>query len=120
MNIFFRVNNELVTPQLNDTILSGITRDSLIQLANHINIPCKEEKIYLEQTAAKYKNGTLTEAFGAGTAATIARINSIDYKGTKLAFKQTDDSYANKLKMALQDIQYGRSDDPFGWRVEIK
>ena len=120
MNIFFRINNELVTPQLNDTILAGITRDSLIKLANHINIPCKEEKINLEQTVAKYKKGTLTEVFGAGTAATVAPINSIDYKGIKLAFKETNDSYAKKLEIALQDIQYGRSEDPFGWRVEIK
>jgi branched-chain amino acid aminotransferase len=120
MNIFFRRNNELVTPPLSDSILPGITRDSLIQLANHINIPCKEEKINLEQTAAEFKNGTLTEAFGTGTAATVASINSIDYKGDKLAFTQTSDSYARKLKTALQDLQYGRSDDPFGWRVEVK
>jgi branched-chain amino acid aminotransferase len=120
MNIFFRRNNELVTPPLSDSILPGITRDSLIQLANHINIPCKEEKINLEQTATEFKDGALTEAFGAGTAATVASINSIDYKGDKLTFTHSRDSYASKLKTALQDLQYGRTDDPFGWRVEVK
>jgi len=119
MNIFFRRNNEIVTPPLSDSILPGITRDSLIKLANHIGISCKEEKINLNQMATEFKSGTLTEAFGAGTAATVATINSINYKGDKLIFKPTSDSYAVRLKTALQDLQYGRSEDPFGWRVKV-
>ena len=70
--------------------------------------------------AADYKSGTITEAFGAGTAATVATINSINYKGEKLPFISSDDNYADKLRRALQDLQYGRSEDPFGWRHEVK
>lgn len=120
MNIFFRRNDKLITPPLSDSILPGITRDSIIKLANHIGIPCEEEKISLEQMASDYKNNIISEAFGAGTAATVAPINSIDYKGAKFSFSLNGESYAAKLKKELQDIQYGRSEDPFGWRVEVK
>ena len=120
MNIFFRRNNELVTPPTSDSILAGITRDSLIKLAKHIGITCTEERINLEEMAADYKSGAITEAFGAGTAATVATINSINYKGEKLPFSSTDDNYADKLRTALQDLQYGRSEDPFGWRTIVK
>ena len=120
MNIFFRRNNELVTPPLSDSILPGITRDSLIKLAKHIGIPCKEEKINLQQMTSEYKAGIVTEAFGAGTAATVATINSINYKGDKLAFSINGDNFASRLKTTLQDLQYGRSEDPFGWRVKVE
>jgi branched-chain amino acid aminotransferase len=119
MNIFFRRNNELVTPPTSNSILAGITRDSLIKLARHLGIPCKEERINLEKMLAEYNSGAITEAFGAGTAATIASINSIDYKGEKLQFTVKEDNYAQKLKSALQDLQYGRSEDPFNWRKTV-
>jgi len=119
MNIFFRRNDELITPPLSDSILPGITRDSLIKLADHIGIPCKEEKIGLEKIALGHKLGNITEAFGAGTAATVANINSITYKDQKLSFEDKSDSFARKLKTELQNLQYGRSEDPFGWRVTV-
>jgi len=115
MNIFFRRNNELITPPTSDSILAGITRDSLIKLAKHLGITCTEERINLEKMVADYKSGAITEAFGAGTAATVATISSINYKGEKLPFSIADDNYAAKLRTALQDLQYGRSEDPFGW-----
>lgn len=120
MNIFFRRNNELITPPTSDSILAGITRDSLIKLAKHLGITCTEERINLEQMAADYKSGAITEAFGAGTAATVATINSINYKGEKLPFTAKEDSYADILRTALQDLQYGRSEDPFGWRKIVE
>jgi branched-chain amino acid aminotransferase len=119
MNIFFRRNDELFTPALNDSILPGITRDSLIKLASHMGIPCKEEKIDLEQMISDYKSGKITEAFGAGTAATVASINSISYNSQKLSFEDRTDSFSKRLKTELQNLQYGRSNDPFGWRVIV-
>ena len=119
MNIFFRRNDELITPPLSDSILPGITRDSIIKLADHLGIPCKEEKIDLEQMVLGYKSGSITEAFGVGTAAAVAGINSITYKDQKLSFKDKEDSFAKKLKTELQNLQYGRSEDPFGWRVKV-
>jgi len=119
MNIFFRRKDELVTPPLSDSILPGITRDSLIKLAEHHGIRCVQEKIGLESLVLAHKSGKITEAFGAGTAATVASINSITYKEEKLSFEINDDGFANKLKTELQDIQYGRTEDPFGWRVTV-
>lgn len=119
MNVFFRRNNELITPPTSESILSGITRDSLIKLAKHKGINCIEEPINLEKMLADYKSGAITEVFGAGTAATIAPISSISYKEHKLTFDNKEDNYSNKLKKALQDIQYGRSEDPFGWRKTV-
>lgn len=119
MNVFFRRNNELITPPTSESILSGITRDSLIKLAKHIGITCIEEPINLEKMLADYKSGAITEVFGAGTAATIAPINSISYKEHKLTFDNTESNYSIVLKTALQDIQYGRSEDPFGWRKTV-
>jgi len=119
MNVFFRRNNELITPPTSESILSGITRDSLIKLAKHKGINCIEEPINLEKMLADYKSGAITEVFGTGTAATIAPISSISYKEHKLTFDNKEDNYSNKLKKALQDIQYGRSEDPFGWRKTV-
>lgn len=119
MNVFFRRNNELITPPTSESILSGITRDSLIKLAKHKGINCIEEPINLEKMLADYKSGAITEVFGAGTAATIAPISSINYKEHKLTFDIKEDHYSNELKKALQDIQYGRSEDPFGWRKKV-
>ncbi len=119
MNIFFRRNNELITPPLSDSILPGITRDSLIKLAEHHGIRCIQERVALDSLVQAHKSGDITEAFGAGTAATVACINSITYKEEKLSFEVKDDGFANKLKTELQDIQYGRTEDPFGWRITL-
>jgi len=119
MNVFFRRNNKLITPPTSESILSGITRDSLIKLAKHKGITCIEEPINLEKMLADYKSGAITEVFGAGTAATIAPISSISYKEHKLTFDNKEGNYSNELKTALQDIQYGRSKDPFGWRKTV-
>ena len=119
MNIFFKRNNELITPPLSDSILPGITRDSIIKLADHLGIPCKEEKIDLEQMVLGYKSGSITEAFGVGTAAAVANITSITHKDQKLVFKHNENGLAEKLKTNLQNIQFGQSEDPFGWRVMV-
>lgn len=115
MNIFFKRNNELITPPLSDSILPGITRESIIKLANHYDIECKEEKIDIEQMISEYKSGKITEAFGVGTAASVANISSISYKNEKLVFNSKNNALSEKLKKKLQDIQFGRSEDPFNW-----
>jgi branched-chain amino acid aminotransferase len=70
MNLMFVINNVLITPKLGDTILAGITRDSVLQLARDWNFPVEERKISVDEIIAAYENGTLQEAFGTGTAAT--------------------------------------------------
>ena len=119
MNIFFKRNNELITPPLSDSILPGITRDSIIKLANLKGIECLEEKIDLEQMISGYESGSISEAFGVGTAAAVANITSITHKDQKLLFKMNKNGLAEKLKTILQNIQFGKSEDPFGWRVKV-
>ena len=109
----------MITPALSDSILPGITRDSIIKLANHNGIECIEEKIDLEEMIKGYESGSISEAFGVGTAAAVANITSITHKNQKLVFKFNENGFAEKLKTNLQNIQFGRSQDPFGWRVKI-
>jgi len=120
MNIFFRIGDELLTPPLSDTILAGITRNSVIQLAKHKGLTIREEVIDLEQLCAAYDSGALKEVFGAGTAATIAHVSSIDYNGKVMRFENQEDSFSDLLKTELQNIQYKRSEDPFGWTVIVE
>ena len=119
MNIFFKRNNELITPPLSDSILPGITRDSIIKLANHKGIECLEEKIDLKQIISGYESGSISEAFGVGTAAAVANITSITHKNQRLIFNLNKNGLAEKLKTILQNIQFGRTEDPFGWRIRV-
>ena len=119
MNIFFRRENKLITPQLNDSILPGITRDSIIKLAKFEGIKCIEEKIDIKRLMKEAAEGKILEAFGVGTAVSLSKINSISYMDKKIEFQTQKDSLIEKLKTKLQDIQYGRSNDPFKWRNKI-
>jgi branched-chain amino acid aminotransferase len=119
MNIFFRRGNKLITPQLSDSILPGITRDSIIKLANHEGIDCIEERVDIEEIMQDGIQGKILEVFGVGTAVSLSKINSISYLNKKVEFQTTKNSFLEKLKTKLQDIQYGRCPDPFQWRNKI-
>ncbi len=119
MNIFFRHKDSLICPQLTDSILPGITRDSIIKLCQYIGIECKEKKISIKDIIQGMESGEITEAFGTGTAATIAPIKSISWRGNKHELPAVENSFAARLKKELQDIQYRRADDPFQWTVII-
>ena len=79
MNLFFVINNQLVTPPLGDTVLDGVTRDSIIHLSKLLNIDVDVRKVSVKEVISSLENGSMSEAFGAGTAATIAPIKSIGY-----------------------------------------
>tara|TARA_B100001093_G_scaffold262191_1_gene250632 strand:- start:255 stop:1307 length:1053 start_codon:yes stop_codon:yes gene_type:complete len=119
MNVFFRKKNKLITPKLNDSILPGITRDSIIQLANHEGIECIEERIDIQKLMEAAAKGEISEAFGVGTAVSLSKIKSISFLENKVEFQTLKDSFLIKLKTKLQDIQYGRCADPFRWRNKI-
>ncbi|MFN5674059.1 MAG: branched-chain amino acid aminotransferase, partial [Bacteroidota bacterium] len=80
MNVMFVIDGKLITPALSDTILDGITRKSVLQLARHWNMPVEERKVSIQEVLEAISKGTLTEVFGCGTAATIAQIIGIGYK----------------------------------------
>lgn len=120
MNIMFRINDTLITPELGDSILGGITRDSIITLAKQMDIDVQERKVSVKEIIDSFKNNTLMEAFGVGTAVTINPIDSITYKDFKMTIKNSSDSsYASQLKNELLSIQYGKKQDVNQWTIKI-
>jgi len=120
MNIMFRIEDKLITPALSESILGGITRDSIITLAKQKGIEVEERKISVSEIIEFYKNGKLREAFGVGTAVTLNPIDTITYKDTVIKVKELNaDSYASILKKELLGIQYGRIEDINGWTMKV-
>jgi len=119
MNVFFRVNDTLLTAPISDRILDGVTRKSLIELAKRDGIDVQERRVLVSEIVEAAKNGTLKEIFGAGTAAVISPINAFSFQNQTYDVPKQEDSYATKFKKELTDIQHNRSEDPFGWRFEV-
>jgi branched-chain amino acid aminotransferase len=121
MNVFFRIGDTLVTPETDGTILHGVTRDSIIQLARREGLPLEVRQVTVEEVVKALRNGTLKEAFGAGTAATIAHIRSIAFEDQDYELPPVEGrEYATKLGGMLDDIRRGRAADPFGWLVPVR
>lgn len=119
MNVFFRVNDTLLTAPISDRILDGVTRKSVIALAKKDNIEVEERRVLVSEIVEASNNGTLKEIFGAGTAAVISPIDAFSFQNKTHNLAKQDDSFASKFKKELTDIQYNRSEDPFGWRFEV-
>jgi branched-chain amino acid aminotransferase len=119
-NIFFLINDELVTPPLGGTILPGVTRNSVLRLARHWGLNVSERLISIDEVADGCKTGSLKEMFATGTAAVISPVGEICYKGSDLpvAGGKTGE-LAQKLYDEIIGIQYGHKEDPFDWRVRI-
>jgi len=116
MNIFFVIKGEIVTPELNGSILPGVTRDSVIQLARHWNIPLVERRISIDELMQAHADGSLDEIFGSGTAAVISPVGEIKYGDQVITVADGKvGPMAEKFYRTLTGIQYGRVDDPFGW-----
>ena len=120
MNIFFVIDDEIVTPELNGSILPGITRKSVIELAKHWGQKVTERKISIDEIMTAHAAGSLKEAFGSGTAAVISPVGEIKYgeKAITINDNQTG-PVAQKLYDAITDIQYGKAEDPLGWVEKI-
>ncbi|WP_342429487.1 branched-chain amino acid aminotransferase [Neobacillus sp. FSL H8-0543] len=120
MNIFFKINGEVVTPRLNGSILPGVTRDSVIQLLNYWKIPVREEKISIEEVYAAHERGELEEVFGAGTAAVISPVGELHWNDHAIVI---NDYKIGQLSQDLYDemtgIQLGNKEDPFNWVVKV-
>jgi len=119
MNIWLRIGNKLITPDLGDTILGGITRNSVLRLANDIGFDVEERPINIQELQEAYHEGILYEAFGTGTAVSIININSITLGGTKMKLSRCNDSYGLLLKEQLIGLQHGRLEDKYGWTTEV-
>lgn len=119
MNIFFRINDTLITGPVNDRILDGITRKSILEIANDEGIPSEVRKITVSEIVQASKDGTLKEMFGAGTAAVISPIGTFGYRNKNYDLPELGNSYAALLKKRITDIQYNRGEDKFAWRHQV-
>lgn len=120
MNVFFRVNDTLLTAPTSDRILDGITRKSIIQLAEHDGIKVEVRRVTATEIVAAAKDGSLKEMFGAGTAAVISPISGFSHKEQSFDLPKQENSYAARIKKRITDIQRNKSEDPFNWRYQIK
>ena len=120
MNVFVRIGDTLITNPTSDTILDGVTRKSLIQLAKDLNIPLEVRPIAISELIEASAKGELLELFGAGTAAVISLIETFNYKGQNYQVENGANSYALKLKKALTDIQLNRAEDLHQWRYKVQ
>ena len=120
MNIFFVIDGVLVTPPLEGTILPGVTRDSVLTIAQRWKVPIDERRLSIEEVFAASKEGRLSEAFGSGTAAVISPVGSIRHNGETIEINsgETGD-LAARLYDHIVAIQYAEIEDEFGWRYGV-
>ena len=119
-NVMFMIDGKLITPSTRDTILKGVTRDTVLTLARKWGIPVEERRISVAEVIEGLKSRKLTEAFGAGTAATIAPIASIGFEGELYSLPdQSKAEFSNKVLQTLNDIRYGSGPDEMGWNYVI-
>lgn len=120
MNIFFKLDGKVVTPALNGSILPGITRNSTIQLCKSWGYEVEERKISVDEIVEAQKNGKLEEVFGTGTAAVISPVGKLRYVDDVMIINNGEiGELSQKLYDTMTGIQYGKLDDPFGWRVSV-
>ncbi len=119
MNLFFKINGEFITPSLDGTILSGITRMSVIELLKSKVCKVTERPITIEEIIEASNNGTLEEAFGTGTAVGIAMIEEIRYKDTTIHFSD-DNPFGQVVLDTLNGVRSGKQEDKLNWMVKIQ
>ncbi len=121
MNILFVIDNKLVTPPLEGTILPGVTRDSVIRLAKDWGITVEERQISIDEVFAASKDGRLQEVFGSGTAAVISPVGEIRHLDeTIIVNNKKIGTLSQKFYDEITGIQYGEREDKFGWRFSFQ
>jgi branched-chain amino acid aminotransferase len=116
MNVMFVIDGKLISPPPSDTILNGITRESLLRVAGDLGYAYEERPINVEELIQAFRNKSITEAFGAGTAAVVAPIETIQVDGINYHLPAySHENIMFKIKNGLEDIRLGRSADVHGW-----
>lgn len=121
MNIVFEIDGKLVTPsEEDDTILRGTTKRTVVDVAKSWGVEVEERKVEIKEIVEAAKSGRLTDAFGAGTAATIAQIAAIGYKGEIYELPSIESrTISTKIKNYLNDLKAGKLEDEFNWLVKF-
>ena len=121
MNIAFVFGETIVTPALSGSILSGITRDSILRIARDAGYAVEERKISVDEVVGGIRSGALTEAFGTGTAAVVSPVGSLCYHGEAMTVGDGGvGGVTRRMYDTLVGIQKGDLPDPYGWTMEIK
>lgn len=121
MNVMFHIGDSLITPNLQyKTTLAGITRDSVLKLATDLGVKVEERRVTVAEVVEAAKNGNLKDAFGTGTAATIAQIASITHKNEKFVLPAiTDRTLSNEIAKLMQDIKHAKAEDKYNWVYKL-
>lgn len=121
MNIFFKINGVVVTPQLNGSILPGVTRDSVIALCRQWGVPVEERQISVDEVVSAAESGQMEECFGTGTAAVISPVGELRYEEERMAIGGGKiGALTQKLYDTITGIQLGKAKGPDGWSVEVE
>jgi branched-chain amino acid aminotransferase len=120
MNVFFRINDTLLTAPISERILDGITRKSLIDMAIKEGIQVDVRSVIVSELVEAAKNGSLKEIFGAGTAAVVNPISGFSYQEVYYELPKIENSFAGQLKEKLTNIQNKLAEDTFGWTVQVQ
>ena len=116
MNVFFVLGDKIITPDLSETILEGITRNSVIEILKEHGYTVEERPLHIDEIVDAYHAGKLLEAFGTGTAASVAPISDLTYLGERMELPAVEEwKIAPWLRNELNDIRYCRKDDTRGW-----
>lgn len=120
MNVVFVIGDTVMTPGLSDTILDGVTRNSVLSLARQWGMKVEERKVSIEEVFEAHANGTLKEVFGCGTAATIAQIVGIGYNGKDYALPPVSErKFSTKVDDTLRQIRKGQIEDTMNWMLKV-
>lgn len=120
MNVMFVIEGKLVTPPLSDSILDGVTRDSLLTLAGDLNIPVEMRPVHIDELEKAFRHHTITEAFGAGTAAIVAPIGAIHLNGIDYYLPDyTPGSVMYRLRDKLEAVRTGKETDIHNWNFVL-
>lgn len=121
MNIMFVIDGEIVTPELQGSILPGITRKSVLELCKSWGMKVSERRISIEEIAKAYDEGKLNEVFGTGTAAVISPVGHLKYGDKVMTINNNEiGPISQKIYDTMTGIQWGEIADPFGWVVPVE
>jgi len=118
-NLIFRIGDTIITPH-GDTILHGVTRRTIMQLAEEWGFKAEQRKVSVQELIDGIKAGQVSEAFAAGTAATITHIDRIGFEGIDYTLPPVEGrEFSNKVLDYLNQLRYGKVEDPFGWNFIV-
>ena len=118
-NVFFLIDGEFYTPELHDSILAGITRDSIIRIVSDMGLKCNEQPISLSFLKEALEQGRVQSMFATGTAAAITFIRDVDIAGQVYHVHGTEHEAVLEVKKKLFAIRFEEVEDPYGWNLVI-